>query len=52
MALGELFLEALSPGMNRGTNILWVLPKQDQSPGLEHLGVQRLGRGAALAKRV
>ena len=45
MALGELFLEALSSGVNRGANILWVLPKQDHSPGLEHRGVQRLGRG-------
>ena len=45
IALGELFLEAMKPGMNCGTNILWVLPKQDLSPGLEHRGVQRLGRG-------
>ena len=47
MTLGELFLEALNPGTNCGPNILWVLPEQCSSPGLDHVGVQSLWRGAA-----
>ena len=47
MALGELFLVALNPGINCGPNILWVLPEQCFSPGLDHEGVKSMGWGAA-----